>query len=247
MNVTAKNWQSSANAIYSSYNVREKNGAKSGRSQDLLSAADTDILEKSASSVMGLNSDSDKSGSNFKMKASGPENSVGELAAMLSRAETTIDVQQVMSKAMRALTQLKMCAVASEGKDAKKYAQLIKRMEKLIKRIQKKLKHLSKEQQMEEQRKKAVKNAEKEKAKEIEEKLKAHRKNRRRDERRYALRELSEDQKNSTGDLMSSMSDMLSAGSSPDISALTGMGGGMTMPGGVDLSGFEGMSIDISV
>lgn len=239
MNVTAKNWQSSASATYQTYTPSEKRGVQK--------TADTDILEKSASSVMGLNSDSNQSGSGFKMKASGPDNSVGELAAMLSRAETTLDVQQVMSKAMRALAQLKMCAVASEGKDAKKYAQQIKRMEKLIKRIQTKLKHLGKEQRMEEQRKKALKNEEKERAKKIDQELKAHRKKRRREERRYALKEISEDQKTANNELMSSMSDVLSQGSSPDISGLAGMGGDMMAAGGIDLSSMGGMSIDISV
>ncbi len=247
MNVTATNWQSSANAIYQTYSPGKRPELSDSSSQSVPSAADTDILERSSSSVMGLNSDSSQPGSNFKMKASGPDNSVGELAAMLSRAETTLDVQQVMSKAMRAMTQLKMCAVASEGKDAKKYARQIKRMEKLIKRIQKKLKHLSKEQRMEEQREKALKNEEKEKAKQIAEELKAHRKKRRREERRYALRELSEDQKESNSELMSSMSDALSAGSTPDISGLTGMGGDLMGAGGVDLSGIGEMSIDISV
>lgn len=247
MNVTAKSWQSSACAIYQTCAPAEKTDVSGSGFKDVQRAADTDILEKSASSVMGFGSDSKEAGSGFKMKASGPDNSVGELAAMLSRAETTLDVQQVMSKAMRALAQLKMCAVASEGKEAKKYAQLIKRMEKLIKRIQKKLKHLSKEQRMEEQRRKALKNEEKEKAEKIEEELKSHRKKRRREERRYALRELSEDQKTENSELMSSMSDVLSAGTSPDISGLTGMGGDMMASGGIDLSAMGGMSIDISV
>lgn len=62
----------------------------------------------------------DSSPSSSKVKSSVPDDSVGELAAMLARAETRIDVQQVASKAVRALTNLKMSAAASEGKEAKK-------------------------------------------------------------------------------------------------------------------------------
>ena len=51
---------------------------------------------------------SEKSEGGFKMKSSTPDDSVGQLASMLARAETRIDVQQVSSKAIRALTSLKM-------------------------------------------------------------------------------------------------------------------------------------------
>ena len=152
------------------------------------------------------------------MNTSGPMNSVVELAAMLSNAETLMDVQQVMSKAMRALAELKMAAIGSEGKEAKKYAQQIRRMEKLIKRIQKKIKHLSKEQRLEDQRRKALKKAEMEKAKQIAEELKARRKKRRRDEKHYALKELAEDGRSDSGDLMSAMADALTGGiTTPDL------------------------------
>lgn len=244
MKVTARNWQAHAALSSSQTSQTPKADAHTDSVQDPREAMDTDILETSMASASRSGSDADSS---FKVKSSGPNNSVGDLAAMLARSETLMDVQQVFSKAMRALADLKMGAIASEGKDAKKYAQQIKRMEKLIKRIQKKLKHLSKEQRMEEQREKALKNEEKEKAKQIAEELKAHRKKRRREERRYALRELSEDQKESNSELMSSMSDALSAGSTPDISGLTGMGGDLMGAGGVDLSGIGEMSIDISV
>lgn len=273
MNVTEKGWQSSAGYAYGSYGLRgdsKTRGSKNLTSKNLnnktsinkisgnkaktstapsttsKSVSDTDLFENS-SLTSGLDpaSASEKSDSSFKMKSSGPSNSVGELAAMLSKAETIMDVQQVMSKAMRALADLKMGAIASEGKEAKKYAQQIKRMEKLIKRIQKKLKHLSKEESMENQRKRALKRAEEQKAREIEKELQTRRKKRRREERRYALKELSEDQKTSSSELMSSMSQALSGASSPDIQGMTGIGD--MVSGAAGFSGMEGISVDISV
>ena len=161
---------------------------------------------------------------------------------MLARSETLMDVQQVFSKAMRALADLKMGAIASEGKDAKKYAQQIKRMEKLIKRIQKKLKHLAKEQRMEDQAEKAAKKAELEKEKQIRQELEARRKKRRREEKEYALKELSQDGKDSVNETVSSM--LSAASPSADVSALTGMDGAMVSGdlGGIDLGGLDLMA-----
>ena len=122
-----------------------------------------------------------------------PDDSVGLLASMLARAETRIDVQQVSSRAVRALTNLKMAAAASEGADAKKIAQMIKRMEKLMKRIQKKLQHLAKEEQLELRKIRAKKNKETEKVKQIQGELNTRRKKRRKDERNYANKEIAED------------------------------------------------------
>ncbi len=241
MNVTEKNWQSAAGSAYGTYGLRESRRTDNSKTNSLSAAS------KSASDTPGLSSAliPEKSEPAFKMKSSGPSNSVGELAAMLSKAETIMDVQQVMSKAMRALADLKMAAISSEGKEAKKYAQQIKRMEKLIKRIQKKLKHLSKEERMENQRKKALKRAEEEKARQIEQELQARRKKRRREEQRYALKELAEDGKTGSSDPISSMTESLSGISSPDIPAMTGIGDLVT--GTADFSGAEAISIDISV
>ena len=95
---------------------------------DLFSDPDMDALSDSLKALSSPNSEKSGSGG-FKVKSSAPDDSVGQLAAMLARAETRIDVQQVASRAIRALTNLKMSAAASEGKDAKKIAQMIKRME----------------------------------------------------------------------------------------------------------------------
>ena len=177
------------------------------------------------------------------MKGSAPKDSVGQLAAELARAETRLDVQQVMSKAMKALANLKMSAYVCEGADAKKARQMIKRMEKLIKRIQKKMKHLNKEEQMTNDQKRAEKQQQEQKAKQIREELRTRRNRRRRDEREYAMKELNEDNKSQSGELMNSvMAGMHAAAGSPDLSALAGAGV-------ADLSATPGDmgSIDITV
>ena len=118
---------------------------------------------------------------------------------------------------------------------------------KIVCSIQKKIKHLSKEQRLEDQRRKALKKAEMEKAKQIAEELKARRKKRRRDEKHYALKELAEDGRSDSGDLMSAMADALTGGiTTPDLGGLTGSAAGygsMT----VDSAVAEGMSVDISI
>lgn len=239
MKVTSNGWQRDAVTAYRAMELKEntENIAEEAAFPDM----DMDTLDLTAEFPVGLNSE-DKS-SDFRMKASSPDNSVGQLASELSRAETRLDVQQVMSKAMKALASLKMAAYACEGEDAKKARQQIKRMEKLVKRIQKKLKHLGKEEQLENQRKRAVKQEQMEQARQIQEELRSRRKKRRRDERQYAMKELNEDSKSQTGDLINSMMTNLGAASpSPDLSALAGSGG-------ADLSAAmaDAGSIDISV
>ncbi|MCI9046898.1 MAG: hypothetical protein HFG71_06435 [Hungatella sp.] len=248
MKVTARNWQTDALPPPQTGQT-PKADPQTGTDKDPREAMDMDILETSAPSLTKAGTDAKyqsaedakKAGSDssFKMKSSGPKNSVGELAAMLARSETVLDVQQVFSKAMRALADLKMGALASEGKDAKKYAQQIKRMEKLIKRIQKKLKHLSKEQRMEDQAEKAAKKAELEKEKQIRQELEARRKKRRRDEKEYALKEMAQDGKDSVNETVSSMFSAMAP--STDNASLTGMD--IAMPsgdlGGMDLGGLD--------
>ena len=246
MNVTAKNWQTGIGSYrYSSTARNPKTRTDAAADpRDI----DTDILETSASSLLKAGSDPKSasgsaagqadSDSPFKVKSSGPDNSVGDLAAMLARAETVMDVQLVLSKAMRALADLKMAAISTEGKEAKKYAQQIKRMEKLIKRIHKKLKHLGKEQNMEEQAKKAAKKAELEKEKQIRQELKARQRKRRREEREYALKEQATDGKIAMNETISSVLNAASA----DISSMTGIAGDI-MAG--DFSGMDMGSLDI--
>lgn len=261
MKVTAKGWSADAsNYIYAAApspkeaedtkktvgsKITEDNKTKeNNKTKD----PDTDRLLESLKSLS--TSSAKKENSNFKMKSSMPDDSVGQLASMLARAETRIDVQQVSSRAIRALASLKMAQVASEGSDAKKIAQMIKRMEKLIKRIQKKLQHLSKEEQLENQKKRAEKKQEEQLVREIQKELNTRRKKRRRDERNYANKEMAEDAKNSSAELTSNMAQALSPGSA--VSA--GSSAGVSTPAVPDVGGFsadmamaEGVSIDISV
>lgn len=248
MKVTAKSWSADADSkIYSSASSPRTGKTKEEKAsnKEALRSKEDREAERLLDSLKSLSTSSSKeSGSNFKMKASKPEDSVGQLAAMLARAETRIDVQQVASRAIRALTSLKMAQAASEGSDAKKIAQQIKRMEKLIKKIQKKLQHLSKEEQLENQRKRAEKNNELQRAKEIQEELNIRRKKRRRDEKNYANKEMAEDAKESAAELNSGLASAVSSGTS----------GGTPVASVPDMSGFsadmsmaEGISIDISV
>lgn len=248
MKVTTTNWQPSTAVMYQSSPPEEgyQNEEDTSISALLQNADNTSSSNVRFASLS--EPASENSGSDFKMKASTPDDSVGQLASMLARAETKMDVQQVYSKAMKALANLKMAALASESGDAKKIAQMVKRMEKLIKRIQKKLKHLSKEEQMENQRKKAEKAMEEQKEKQIREELRSRRNKRRREEREYALKEISEDNKTATNEVISSMINAVTSTPSLDISSLTGTGSYDATSGfSADVPVMEGISIDVSV
>lgn len=223
---------------------------KEGRDSKDAKASDEEnelaMLNRLAESIASQKSKkNDKNG--FNTSASTPEDTVGGLAALLARSETRFDVLQVSGKAMRALANLRMAAMASDGDEAKKIARNIKRMEKLIKRIQKKLQHLSKEEQLQRQRQRAEKKQEQEKAQEIEKEIQARRKKRRRDERNYANKQLAEDGKNDQNDMLSSMTDIGTGAPVPELSDVIGSGGADT--GGMDLSvpSFESGSIDMLV
>ncbi|MCI9104607.1 MAG: hypothetical protein HFG56_05895 [Lachnospiraceae bacterium] len=247
MKVTARSWSADASSqIYSSSSQKEEDTKKAEyrRTED----PDTDRLLDSLKSLS--TSSAKKENNNFKMRSTKPEDSVGQLASMLARAETRIDVQQVASRAIRSLTSLKMSLAASEGNDAKKIAQMIKRMEKLIKRIQKKLQHLSKEEQLENRKKRAEKNEEEQLVKEIQKELNTRRKKRRRDERNYANKEMAEDAKNSSAELYADMMNAISPGSATSIGSSMNIGSAAVPDiGGVsaDVAIAESVSIDISV
>lgn len=219
--------------------VKEKSKAEKTREEAGRTKEDEELsaLKQLAESLSAQNAKKGKKGG-FQMKSSSQEESVGELAALLARAETRFDVLQVSGKAMRALVNLKMSSVSADKDEAKKIAQKIRRMEKLIKRIQKKLKQLSKEEDLERQRQRAAKKQEMQKAKELQEELQSRRKKRRKDERNYAFKELSRDQKGENDEMLAEA--FGSDGSvSPDLSS-------MIETGGVSLSSaLEGVSIDI--
>ncbi len=208
----------------------EKAGSELSEEFDLTSSA---IWEKSTSQAQNDKDD------RFKMSSSNPETSVGELAALLARAQDRFEVHQVSAKAMRALAELKMASVSSDGDEAKKIARKIRRMEKLLKQIQKKLKNISKEEQLELQRKRAAKKQELEKEQKLREEIQSRRKKRRREERRYAAKELAEDERESNGQISDAFTDMCDAGAiAPELSESVDFSGG-------DFASFDGGSIDI--
>lgn len=241
MNVTTQNWRITANATgYPAVLPDEDAEREEETTVDALMGKEEDT-DTFLSSLEALNSQKSDGSDNFKMKSSKPDDSVGQLAAQLARAETRMDVQQVLSKASRALLNLKMSSVASEGKDQKKIAQMIRRMEKLIKRINKKLKHLGKEEQLDLRRRRAEKQNDTQKESLIRNELKTRRSRRRKEERNYALKEMAQDGKNSTQELVSGLSGAIQGGTSLD-AAMMGDLGSMGMDAGA-MADFGGIDV----
>ena len=219
MKVTANGWPqdtSSYKTTLRQEDVKSNTEHVKEADMDLFSDPDMDALSDSLKALSSPNSEKSGSGG-FKVKSSAPDDSV--------------------------LTNLKMSAAASEGKDAKKIAQMIKRMEKLIKRIQKKLQHLSKEEQLEMRQKKAEKEMQTQKAKEIQEELTARRKKRRKDEQNYAMKEIAEDGKNAASEAVSDMISSLSP-TSPSVPSGPALD---FSSGSADIAMTDAISIDISV
>lgn len=107
MKVTSEYGQQSLRSIGyqpapSSKETTDKVSEEQEKENSLWTEPDMDTLSDSLKSLSANQSEQSGAG-NFKVKSSSPDNSVGELASMLARAETRMDVQQVASKAMRAL------------------------------------------------------------------------------------------------------------------------------------------------
>lgn len=229
----------------------KQEGAINADNTDVFLSSSKEQEENLFSVSLGLSaSQSAKDSSNFQIKSSAPDDSVGQLAAMLARAETKLDVQQVSGKAMRALVNLRASAANASDEDAKKIAAKIRRMEKLMKRIEKKLKHLGKEEQLEIERKRAVEKEQKQKAGQIEDELKTRRKKRRRDEKNYAEKEIAEDQKEASSDILAAFGGANSA-SLPGSTSVSGgdVVSGMDAVSGTDFSAgaMDAGSLDITV
>ncbi len=222
---------------------KNKDRGEKDKEMDLLLSSIKKMAEQaSASKASGSNN------KNGKMKSSMPEDSVGQLASLLAKAETKADVLQVSSKATRALSNLKIAAAFSDGKDKQKIQQMIRRMEKLVKRINKKLRCLNQEEQMEMRKKAAEHKMDMDEAKEIGEELRRKRTKRRREEQKYAKEELNEDQKIAMEEMFESMAGMAS---SPVPQGGTDAGGGVdaaaeAVSAAMDFSMPE-VSLDISV
>lgn len=241
MKITATNWQLDANSSrYKAASLGEDTKNDTTETSALSEETDFDSLSDSLEELTKQAAKSSEG--DFKPKSSKSDNSVGQLAAELARAETKLDVQQVSSKATRALINLKMSYTASSGDDQKKIAQMIRRMEKLIKRINKKLQHLGKEEQLEGRRKRAEKNMDTQKETLLRNELRTRRNKRRKDERNYAMKELAEDGKNATQEMVSGMTNaMQGLSSSPELAAMGDMSGGMDV--GAMMGDFGGMDM----
>lgn len=219
--------------------------------QPPVSKEDTEGIEKKADSIpsepeteeknpreISANTDS------LKISCSIPDDSTGQLAAMLARAETKIAVLDVSSKATRALNSLKMASALAEGDDAKKVQQMIRRMEKLITRIHKKQQHLNKEEMLELQKKAAESRKEMERASKIDDELRGKRTKRRRDEHNYAQKELAEDEKNNAQEMMANFANTGASGA-PDIAA--GLPGALDVDSAALSFAAESISLDVTV
>ncbi len=248
MKVTAGNWQAEAAwAGYVSPQTREDEHAKKDKSEMQMDADTMARCPESPSERAAA-----KSNDGFQMKSSAPDDSVGQLAALLARAETRLDVQQVSSKAIRALMNLKMALSNSEGDEQSKIRRMIKRMNKLIKRIHKKLQQLGKEEQLENRRKRAQKKKDEAEEAQILEELRSRRKKRRRDEKDYAQKEMTEDGKEAAKEAVAAISAAMSAPVSAAISApaapdpAAGLAAAADV-GSAGMPAMEGACLDVSV
>ncbi len=226
---TAENVEETAgNAKAAAGGAEETAGKVFGEQEGKGQEADTDVLTKHLEAFS--RETSGDTGGGMKMKASTPDDSVGSLAAMLARAETKLDVQQVSSKAMRALINMKAAAPYCEEGDKRKVQRMIKRMEKLLKQINKKLKALGKEEELQRRKEKAAKKQDEVKEKQLENELLTRRKKRRKEERSYAMRELAEDNKEAANEMTQALAQGMSSspaggGSlSADIGSVAGAG-----------------------
>ncbi len=180
------------------------------------------------------------------------QNSVGELATMLANAQSTMDVQRVISKGMMALAGLKMAQPLAEGKQKNKITAQIRRIEKLLKRSRNKIRHLNKEAELERKQKKAEKAQEEQKAHAQREELKSRRNKRRRDETRYAQKEVSRDAQERQEAMLEGMAGAV-GGSSPAVDPVAAPVASAPVaaevPVGADMAAADvpAVSMDISV
>ena len=240
MKIPSADYQTKSNSVYQPSALKEDTERIDEQADSLQSEPET---EGENSQKISANTDS------LKISCSIPEDSTGQLAAMLARAETKIAVLDVSSKATRALNSLKMASTLAEGDDAKKVAQMIRRMEKLINRIHKKQQHLNKEEMLELQKKAAESRKEMEKASKLDDELRGKRTKRRRDERNYAQKELAEDEKNNAQEMFANLASGGASGVPDNIP-----GASADLPASVDLSSaalsspaVESISLDVTV
>lgn len=205
--------------------------------------ASKDSLVKSASASENSNA----TGSSGKIKASLPDDNIGQLASELARGETKFDVLQVSSKAMRAMANIRMAAPLLEGDDKAKAEQMIRRMNRLLKRIRTKTRQLDKEEQLQKRQERAEKRKEEAKARTLSSELRNKRNKRRKEERDYAQKEVHESGKNGTessplpgtGTVSGTVPASVTGTAGADIAAIS-------VPADAALAA-ESLSVDISV
>lgn len=151
-------------------------------------------------SFSALPSQTSPASGNNKIKASVPDDNVAQLASELANCQTKLDVQQVSSKAARALASLRMSGALSEGKDKEKIAQMIRRMQKLIKRARTKLKNLTKEEDLERRQKRAEEKKREQEARTLQNELRNKRNKRHKDEWDYARKEAAQGNQSNAAD-----------------------------------------------
>lgn len=258
MKITAATWQQNTNhSIYKTDRLPEKtpdpgrtdpaaeNPADSAENTLFQSNSEKDQTEK----LFQPTSTPNHNGSS-KIKASVPDDNVGQLAAELANGQTKFDVLQVSSKAMRAMANLRMAGAVSEGRDKEKINQMIRRMNKLLKRIRIKMRNLEKEEQLEKRQEKAEKRKEEQKARALRSELQHKRNKRRREEQDYARKELT-----NSGSLEDSLPAALTSGTgaaSPAAEAgmpdLSGTAVSSSVPVSADTALVpESISVDLTV
>lgn len=203
MKIAAGTWQQDKKSVYKADQQQDKKGVDSAGQQQGDKEAIPVYAKKATQHTPWANpagaaqkQTASASGNGGKIKASMPDDQVGQLASELANSETKFDVQNVSSKAMRALANLRMAGALSEGEDKKKIAQMVRRMERLLKRVRTKMKHLVKEEQLENQKKRAEERKKEQETRDLQDELRTRRTKRRRDERNYALKETAKDSQN---------------------------------------------------
>lgn len=203
MKIAAGTWQQERKSVYRTDRQQEKKGADSVNQQQEDKEATPVYTKEAMQNTPWANpagaaqkQTASASGNSGKIKSSMPDDQVGQLASELANSETKFDVQNVSSKAMRALANLRMAGALSEGEDKKKIAQMVRRMERLLKRVRTKMKQLSKEEQLENQKKRAEERKKEQEARDLQDELRTRRTKRRRDERNYAIKETAKDSQN---------------------------------------------------
>ena len=132
MKIAAGTWQQDKKSVYKADQQQNKKGVDSADQQQGDKEAIPVYAKKATQHTPWANpagaaqkQTASASGNGGKIKASMPDDQVGQLASELANSETKFDVQNVSSKAMRALANLRMAGALSEGEDKKKIAQMV--------------------------------------------------------------------------------------------------------------------------